>query len=245
LGNVAILLHALVLVAALVLPVTVIPFALALGLAGAVKPVLVTYGVVLLLARLSWARRLAAGAGALALGLGPLAWAAVQGGPAFTAWREMVATMAVDTAPGDGLWGWFDLFGLVGTEPMALGLAAAYGVVLVAAGLLVAHRGGLDPGQRIWLGLSIGVLLIPRLMAIDLFLLGPGLIVLAMVARTVFVPGTWLVVGGAGLALLLDLLDGGDYAVKAAVLCFVVALIGTALALVAKPRVNAGSDASP
>lgn len=244
LGNVAIPLHALVLVTALVLPVTVIPFALALGLAGAVKPVLLTYGVVLLLAPIGWGRRLVAGLAALVLALGPLAWAVQQGWPAFIAWQQMVATMAVDTAPGDGLWGWLALFGLSGTNPIALALAAGYGLALLLAGLLVAHRGGLDGGQRIWLGLSVGVLLIPRLMAIDLFLLGPGLIVLALVARHVFAPASWLVVGGAALGLFLDLVDAGDYAIKVAVLAFVLALLTTAVALLFRP-VNAGSGASP
>ncbi len=229
LGNVAIVLHALVLAGALMVTASVLPLALALGIAGAFKPVLLTFGVVFLLAPISWPRRIVGGGLALALAAAPWAWSYQTGGAQWDAWLEITRFMAVDRAPGDGFWGWLAVFGVPGTAPGAIAGYFAFGGLLTLLGWAVAAKAGLSARERVWMGLALGTLLIPRLMAIDVYLLAPGMIALIFAARG-FAPGafpavSWLVVGGCFLGLLFDLADLGDFALKTALMAFVLAFV--------------------
>ncbi|MFZ4122014.1 MAG: hypothetical protein ACOYKM_10165 [Caulobacterales bacterium] len=238
LGNVAIPLHALILGGALLVTTSVLPLALAIGLAGAVKPLLLTFGVVFLLAPISWPRKILGGVAALAIALPPWVLSLQAGGPQIDAWLAVTREMAVDVAPGDGFWGWLALFGVPGTEPTAIVAYLVFALALVGCGWAVAANGGLSARERVWLGLAVGVLIIPRLMAIDVFLLAPGLLALLVAARdratSSFQTASWLVVGGAALGLLLDLVDAGDYAVKIALLAFCLAIVWVGVRLLPK-----------
>jgi len=101
----------------------------------------------------------------------------------------------------------------------------------------------MEAKERLWLGLSAAALATPRLMQIDLFLLGPGLIVLAEHAARLpgpagrFAPNA--VIAGPILALGLSVVGLDGFALKAAMLAFTAALLMTASALLAKGRVAA------
>lgn len=233
LGNVAIILHALVLAGALLATASVWPLALALGVAGAFKPVLLTFGVVFLVAPVSWPRRILGGLVALGLALGPWAWSYHMGGAEWDAWVEITRFMAVERAPGDGFWGWLAVFGVSGAAPSALMGYAAFAAILTLAGWAIAAQAGLSARERVWMGLALGTLLIPRLMAIDVYLLAPGMLAVVFAARAaapgVFRAVSWLVVGGCMLGLLFDLADLGDFSLKTALLAFVLAFLVTAV----------------
>jgi hypothetical protein len=62
-------------------------------------------------------------------------------------------------------------------------LWAAFAAALSACGLLLPKVLRLTPRERIWLGLAVATLLIPRIMAEDVFLLGPGLLAVARTAK--------------------------------------------------------------
>jgi hypothetical protein len=231
LGNIAIILHALVLAGALMVTGSVLPLALALGIAGAFKPVLLPFGVVFLLAPISWPRRILGGVLAIALAAAPWLYSYHTGGAQWVAWAEITRFMAVDRAPGDGFWGWLAVFGVSGSSPPALLGYLFYAGVLTLMGWAIAAQAGLSARERVWLGLALGTLLIPRLMAIDVYLLAPGMIALIFAARNaahgVFRAVSWLVVGGCFLGLLFDLVDLGDFALKTALLAFALAFIVT------------------
>ena len=247
LGNVAIILHALVLIGALLVTGSVLPLALALGVAGAFKPVLLTFGVVFLLAPISWVRRIIGGVLALVLALGPWVWSYQTGGAEWDAWVEITRFMAVERAPGDGFWGWLAVFGVQGTAPGALAGYLAYALILTLAGWAIAARAGLSARERVWMGLALGTLLIPRLMAIDVYLLAPGMLAVAFAARAaapgVFRAVSWLVLGGCFLGLLFDLVDLGDFALKTALLAFALAFVVTAVG-VARRTTNPAATAN-
>jgi hypothetical protein len=240
LGNVAIPLLALVLAGALMVTGSVFPLALALGISGAFKPVLLTFGVVFLLAPISWARRIFGGVLALVLALAPWAWSYHTGGAQWDAWVEITRFMAVERAPGDGFWGWLAVFGVSGTAPGAIAGYLAYAGALTLLGWAVAARAGLSARERVWMGLALGTLLIPRLMAIDVYLLAPGMIALIFAARAgapgVFRAVSWLVVGGCFLGLLFDLVDLGDFALKTALLAFALAFVTAGVGVLRRNR---------
>lgn len=247
LGNVAIILHALVLAGALMVTGSVLPLALALGIAGAFKPVLLTFGVVFLLAPISWLRRIMGGVLAVGLAAAPWVWSYQTGGAEWDAWVEITRFMAVERAPGDGFWGWLAVFGVQGTEIGALAGYGAYALALTLAGWAIAARAGLSARERVWMGLALGTLLIPRLMAIDVYLLAPGMLAVVIAARAmapgVFRAVSWLVVGGCFLGLLFDLVDLGDFALKTALLAFVLAFLVAAVG-VARRTTNPAATAN-
>lgn len=239
LGNVAIPLHALVLAAALLVTSSVLPLALALGLAAAFKPILITFGAVFLLAPLSWPRRIMGGGLALVLAAIPWVLSYQAGGPSWEAWAAVTREMAVSVAPGDGFWGWLAVFGVSGTAPAAIAGYLVFAIALTVFGFVVAAQAGLSARERVWLGLALGTLLIPRLMAIDVYLLAPGMLACVLAARTaapgVFRAVSWLVIGGCFLGLLFDLVDLGDFSLKTALLSFMLAFIVAGVGVLRSP----------
>jgi hypothetical protein len=182
-GNIAIILHGAVLMAALVFEAAPWVLIAAVVVAGWVKPVLLTALVIPLIADMPWRKKaVMIGVGAV-LGLMPAAVFAATGGSLAKQWLDLLSYFVCDVTPGKGLLGWLQWLGINGRSATAHVLWVTFAAALMACGLLLPKVLRLTPRERIWLGLAIATLLIPRIMAEDVFLLGPGLLAVARAAR--------------------------------------------------------------
>ncbi|MEM6535537.1 MAG: hypothetical protein AAF613_07850 [Pseudomonadota bacterium] len=211
---------------------------LAILLAGAVKPTYLGFLAFILFLDISLFRRAVFFAAAVMIGLSPTLHFMFTGGELVTQWRDLLSFIGSTNSVGGGFFGWFDLFGLDGRHPeIPMTLYFPYAAVMVLCGFALAERGfGAGPMnryERIWLGLAIGNLLNPRLLAYDLFMFAPGLVLLIYAAqaseRTVFsrpLPHAlaWLILGGTCLVTFMNVADMGDYSVQAGTALFALAI---------------------
>ena len=219
-GNIAIPLAAAIAWAALSVTARPLVFIVVVALGATIKPFQLVYLAVLPLALGgSLARRGIYSALGGAVGLGAFAAAhALSPADALTGWREAASRMALDVAPGEGFLAWAFAFGVAPDALVLAPIYAAFAGACMLAALRIAARAALGKEERVFLGLTVAALTTPRLMQIDLLLLGPGLVVLAAAAARQspesgrIVGG--LVIGGACAALLLGLVDLGDAALK-------------------------------
>ncbi|HEX7799808.1 MAG TPA: hypothetical protein VF402_05620 [Asticcacaulis sp.] len=179
-GNIAVLLHGGVLLAALAWLESAPWLVVAVIVVAAwVKPVFLAYLALILLADLSWRRRAGMMACGVAAGLAPSLIFALSGGDLAHQWMSLLAHFVYDETPGRAWFGWLQM---AGVEPDSLSAKAgyfAYAAALTGAVLALSRMLDLNRRERLWLGFSLAVLLIPRLMSEDVFLLGPGLILVA------------------------------------------------------------------
>ncbi|MDI7774225.1 hypothetical protein [Asticcacaulis sp. EMRT-3] len=178
-GNIAVILHGAVLLAALSLESLPWLFVAAVVIAAWVKPVFLTYLAVILLAQLTWRRRLIMIAVAIVCGLAPMLIFSLSGGELARQWYTLLSHFVYDQTPGAGWFGWFQMAGLSPSSMTAKAGYLIYAALLSAGGLALAEALKLTRHERLWFGFSLAVLLIPRLMSQDMFLLGPGLIIIA------------------------------------------------------------------
>jgi hypothetical protein len=144
-----------------------------------VKPVFLTYLALVLVADTPWRKRVGMMACGVAAGLAPSLIFALNGGGLAQQWMSLLSHFVYEETPGRAWFGWLQLAGI---EPASM--AAKIGYVLYAgaltgAGLALVRMLELNRRKRLWLGFSLAVLLIPRLMSEDVFLLGPGLLIVA------------------------------------------------------------------
>jgi len=238
-GNIAVVIHALIGFCALVLRKRPSLLVLAIAAAAIVKPLFVTFGAVFVLARWPLWRRIAYGLATLGLALGPTVWFALYGGALAEQWRELVSYYVYIDRPGEAFLGWVELFGgEVTSTAAAIGYVAFAALMLIAA-LAIAEGLALDDESRALLGLSVGVILIPRLMGPDFWLLGPGLVAMAgalsavNAARGRLLERALLAI--CVVALIGNMADLADYTTKLAVLAFAVLVLITAV-IVAQER---------
>ncbi len=179
LGNIAVILHGIVLLGALAIEITPWLFVAAVALAAWVKPTFLTYLIVILLLDMPLVRRIGLMATGVIIGLLPLGHFILTGGGLTSQWYALLSHYVFNVTPGVGFFGWLSLTGM---DPAHIGAKVAY---LVFAGLITINGLALAEGlqlnrrERIWLGLSLGALLIPRIMSEDVCLIGPGLLILA------------------------------------------------------------------
>lgn len=167
-GNVAVVQQAAVVGAGLLGGAASLPFALTLAAVALIKPTALAFCACILFAPAPLPRRaalcaLACAPGLLLIGLG------VDGA---AEWRRFTFGEAVAADPGGGVLRWLDDAGLRGAP--ALAVSALYGAALLAAGWLLAERGGLEARARLLLGATVAVLATPRVVAYDLLPLAPG-----------------------------------------------------------------------
>jgi hypothetical protein len=181
-GNLGIMCHVIVLAAALQLEKRRWPFVASVVLVSLLKPVLLTYLVVLLLQdRPLRSRLIFAAAGAVA-GLGG-AWLMLKGAGAFAAeWQGMLQALVITDQPGSGFFGWLGWGGLSGSSPAGIGLFGLYFIAMLCAGLLIAERATTSAGERLILGLGMAALINPRLMDYDMLGLPLSLAMLPVLA---------------------------------------------------------------
>jgi hypothetical protein len=173
-GNIAIIVHALIGVIAIALNKRPSLLVLAVAFAAIFKPVFLTFAAIFLVAQLPLWRRLAYGLAAIALGAAPTVYFALTGGEMVEQWRELLAYWVYVGKPGDSYLGWLNMVGVSGESAAAtLGYLAFAGVAVLAA-IIIAEGLNMPADERAALGVSIGVLTIPRLMSHDMMLLGLG-----------------------------------------------------------------------
>ncbi|MDV6329594.1 hypothetical protein [Asticcacaulis sp. 201] len=223
-GNIAVILHAGVLVAALALEITPWLFVAAIVVASWVKPVFLTYLVVILIVDLPALRRLRLMAIGVGLGILPMLTFMLTGGDLARQWYALLSHFVYDVTPGYGFFGWVGLIGLDSNGPGAKIVYMIYAATLALSGLALSERLQLSRQERIWLGLSLAVLLIPRIMSQDVFLLGPGLWVAAQRMRGLMTPlheqGDSILLALCSVALAGALTGLGAYSVPVALFGF-------------------------
>lgn len=210
-GNIGIPLHALVLAGALALPRTRLPFIAAVILGALVKPVFLTYLVVLVYQDKPLIDRLRATVMSAVIGLGAVAWLLYGAGPLSAQWHGILGAIVVQQQPGIGFFSYTSLIGLPGQSIAAQGLFVVFAAVIALSGLVLAEWSGLEPPERIVLGLGIAQLLNPRLMDYDLMVLTPAIVMIVMLARPLgertFAWVSWAFFGVLVLAVVLNIAE--------------------------------------
>ncbi len=246
-GNVAPILHAFVAAAALVAARHPALFALALAMAAAVKPVFLTYGIVLLVLPIPLWKRLALGAATAGLGLAPTLHFMATGGELAAQWQANLDFFVYRVQPGDGFLGWLGMLGADTGSLAAQAGWAVYAAVVTIAAVVIALRAGLTPEQRVWLGMGAGALANPRIVPLDVLMLAVLVGAVIHVARTAAISDRarkWAVGLAAGSAIVGALgnsLDAGDYAPKVFTLVITGVLVWMAVAATRR-QVAAGSS---
>jgi hypothetical protein len=247
-ANIAVPLHALIFLAALVAPRRPWVFALALAAAAALKPVYLVYGLVLLVVQAPLLTRLATGAVAATLGLAPTAAFVIGGGEVVATWRRSLEYFVYGRQPGEGFYGWLFAFGLDGRGLAFAAACALYVGVMSLAAIAIAIKAKLDGPARVSLGLGIACLVNPRLSANDVLPLALAAGSVIAVARAADLPERTrrgivaLVAGGLCIGGIGNSLDLGDYCVKVCTVMLSAAVLWLAVALVRREPRRATAD---
>ncbi|MGZ3305609.1 MAG: hypothetical protein ACXU8U_07080 [Asticcacaulis sp.] len=208
-GNVAWVLHGAVVAAALLLNRTRLPFICAVILAALVKPVFLTYLIVLLYEERPWRDRIPAVSVAAVTGLAAVAWLILAAGPLGGAWHETLKTIVVSQQPGIGFSGDAAWIGLPPASPLAAAGFGLFAAIIALSGLVIAECGGLEPSERTALGIGVAMMLNPRLMDYDLVVMAPAMAIVVKVSRTlgvrIFTAVTWIFAGVLLLGVIVNL----------------------------------------
>lgn len=249
-GNIAVLLHGGILIGAL-LWLDSLPwlFVAAVVVAAWVKPVFLTYLALILISTLSWRNRILMMTAGVVAGLAPMALFVLGDGVTAHQWFALLSHFVYQETPGVAWFGWLQM---VGIEPASMAAKAGYFVfagLLAGAGLLLAEALDLSRAERLWFGFSLAVLLIPRLMSEDIYLLGPGMILIATRATAAGLTprGEAVVLGLCCLCLGGGLTVMADIATPLAILGFALYLLwaaGAASLRYLRPVNSAPSSAS-
>ncbi len=257
-GNIAVLLHGAILGAALLAETAPWLFVAVVAIAGAVKPIFLTYLAVILLARMSWMKRLILAGSGVAAGLAPTAFFILTDPATAYQWAHLLSHFVYDVTPGSGFYGWLGFVGIRANTPVAQVAYLIYAGALMLSALVAVDRLKLDARERLWLGLCIAGLLIPRIMSQDVFLLAPGLIVVARrgvalagaegvtplgkTRQVMLRHGPNIVFALCALALVFSPIGHGRYSDPLALLGLSLYLIGLGIALAREEQTAAGSD---
>ena len=223
-GNIAVPLFALVGVIGVGLKKRPSLLVLAIALAAIVKPLFLTFCAVFALREWPAWRRAVYALVTVALGAAPTLYFLQTGGALAAEWRALLEYFVYVDRPGDAFFGWLTAIGQPIATPGASIMYLTFAGVMTLAGVVLAEALELDADARVLLGLSLGVLLLPRLMPQDFWLLGPGFVALA----ATWTNAVWLrrvVLGVCVLALIGNLGDLADYTTRIATLVLALTLL--------------------
>lgn len=232
-GNISVLVHAGVYVAALAAGADSLVFALTVSLVSLIKPLYLLFFTFTAFSPASLRRK----AMIIALGAAaPLATLFVTS-PDVVLWRETVASMMSGSDRGGGFVNWMYTIG-VRTVAGEACLYALYGAALFFAGYILSEFGQLTNAQRVWLGGAVTVLLFPRIMSYDVLALGPGIIA-ALAAKTstprpIFSRFGWLAMLSCGVCFTSTIFGGAIHGWREFSYLGLVAVIVLSAAEVAK-----------
>lgn len=182
-GNIAFVLHGLIIASALILRRTRIPFIAAVVLGALVKPVLLTYLIVLIYEdRKLWQRAMSFAVGTVA-GLAAVALVLLTSGPFGSAWRASLSSVVMHDQPGISSMAFISALGLGTGTPAALVLLVLFTAVMTAGGFVLVRWGGLDADERVMVGIGVALLINPRLQDYDMYMLAPFMATIVMMAK--------------------------------------------------------------
>lgn len=173
-GNIGLMLHGLILIAALNLHRSVLPFVLMVLLAACIKPFLLTYMIVLMFTEQPLRTRLLQTAAASLTGAGLVA-ALLLSAPYAAEWSALRDSIVAQEQSGMSWFSWMNALGLDTYAPLSLGGLVVYLALTTLCGLSIAERSGASRTERILIGLTFALLLNPRLMDYDLLLMPLGM----------------------------------------------------------------------
>ena len=241
-GNIALPLAGMIALTADLIMSTPVVFCAAVAAASVIKPVFLVYLLGLLYAPLPLLRRILWIGLSAICGLAPTALFMIFGGEEAREWTAQTLHYVLTQAPGYGFLGWTAALGVSGTGPWVVGLFLIYAAVIAISGWVTAAQSGLGASERIWFGLGVAALLIPRLMRYDAFFLGLGAILLAAASRRLSPRyGRQITIGVYGLfavAWILNTVMGGKQLLLITPL-FNLLLVGLAIGF-ARRRKQAG-----
>lgn len=175
-ANVAVVLHSLIALSATLLRRWPIILMLVIATAMIVKPLFAVFCMVFMVMKRPLFQRALFSLITVALGLAPSVWALLYGGELAAQWRELVEYVIYIERPGEAYLGWMSALGAdMSSAGVAIGYFAYAGAITLA-GIILAEGLDLNDEDRALLGLSLGLLINPRLMSQDYWLLGPGLL---------------------------------------------------------------------
>ncbi len=242
-GNVAVILHACLLGCALLIETLPWLFIASVAIASWVKPVFLTYLVVVLIADRPVRQRLALCATGLTAGLLPTLVFATIGGEQAQAWFQLLSHFVYEETPGRGFFGWLALLN-ISSDSLTVQIAyLVFAGLLTVSGLSLAEGLRLNGRERLWLGLSLAALLIPRVMSQDVFMLAPGLIAVTqksapLLARQGFRWGQPLLLSLCSLVLVGSLTNLADVTTPLALLGFSLFLLYLGQAVLKERRIR-------
>jgi hypothetical protein len=223
-GNIAVICHAAILASALISKRYPWVFIGVVAICGSIKPVFLTYLLVVLLLDIDIRYRLLGFIAGSILGLLPTLLFATDQSQLSKDWHATLHYFVYNLTPGETYYGWLSLVALKGDTVFAhLGYLMFLGLMTLS-GLSLAEGLKLKTSERIWLGLSLGTLMIPRLMSQDVFLIGVGLLMIALNSHTLKASskallflknkGITFLTAACVFCLLGNALDLGDYTTK-------------------------------
>ncbi len=210
-GNIGLLLHALAILAALQMSKSRLPF-IAIVICGAlVKPVFLTYLVVLLLEDRPLMIRLRTFALAATAGVTALATLLLTAGQFSADWHTALNAIVILEQPGIGFFATTSALGLSTASPVTLIALGLFAIGMGVAGLILAEWGGLTATERVIFGLGVAQFLNPRLMDYDMFSLAPCMAMVVMMARPLgqktFVWISWTFTGTLIFCVICNILE--------------------------------------
>jgi hypothetical protein len=182
-GNIAVICHAAAIGTALMIRRTRLPFLLVVLVSSIIKPVFLTYLIVLMYDARPLRSRLLWSAAGAAIGIGLYVWISRTAGPLYEVWQKTIYDITLIEQPGYTLLAWAEWVGLTIDHPATLIAFAVYFPIMALAGLLLCDLGKLSLDTRLLIGLGMAQLINPRMMSYDMLFLPTMLAAVVMVAR--------------------------------------------------------------
>lgn len=209
-GNIGLILHALITATAVLWLADAQrpkrwPFVLMVVLAALIKPVMLTYLVVLLFERRPLPHRLGGAVLTSALGLCAIAAEMLTAGTFGDDWRRTLNIIVMTQQPGVSYFGWLNWLGLPPGDHLTLVLVALLMLTTLLAGWILAESRK-DAMSRVAIGLGMAQLLNPRLMDYDMMALAPLMAIVVMASQGLGKRFFWAMSWGFTLILGVDVL---------------------------------------
>ena len=209
-GNIGLILHALITATAVLWLADAQgpkrwPFAVMVILAALIKPVMLTYLVVLLFERRPFLRRIGAAFVASALGLCAIAAEMLTAGTFSDDWRRTLNIIVMTEQPGISYFGWLNWLGLPPGDHLTLAIVALLMLTTLLAGWVLAESRS-DAMSRVAIGLGVAQLLNPRLMDYDMMALAPLMAIVVVASQGRGTRFFWMMSWTFTLILSVDVL---------------------------------------
>lgn len=182
-GNIAVICHAAAIGTALLIRRTRLPFLLVVVLSSIIKPVFLTYLIVLMYDVRPVRERLLWSAAGAAIGIGLYVWISRTAGPLYEVWQQIIYDITLIEQPGYTFLAWAEWIGLRADQPATLIGFALYFPIMALAGLLMCDLGKLSLDTRTLIGLGMAQLINPRMMSYDMLFLPTMLAAVVMISR--------------------------------------------------------------